>query len=107
MGVNRDNYGILELFKKGLKNGLLISIIGLPTFDPNTPWTFAQWEEAAQKQHNKWKVQQQYKKGTEAKHQVLHQVFGLSGKKGGQVCNPNHVCVSQGGNTMDIDTINS
>jgi len=67
MGVNRDDHRILELFKKGLKNGLLISIIRLPTFDPNTPWNFAQWEEAAQKQHNKWKVQQQYKKGNEIK----------------------------------------
>src|SRR5579863_7245735 len=107
MGVNRDDHGILELFKKGLKNGLLISIIGLPTFNPNTPWNFAQWEEAAQKQHNKWKVQQQYKKGNKVKCQALHQVFGLARKKGGQARNPSCVLVSQGGNAMDIDAINS
>src|SRR5579863_8705934 len=86
-----------------------MAIMGLPSFDPNTPWTFVQWEDATQKQHNKWKVQQQYRKGTmDAKRQVLHQVFRLSRRKGGgHQCHPNHIPVSQGGNVMDIDAINS
>src|SRR5579863_2879100 len=44
----------------------------------------------------------------DAKRQVLHQVFRLSGTKGGgHQCHPNHVPVSQGGNAMDINAINS
>jgi hypothetical protein len=95
--LDLDKCGTIEIFKAGLKNGLMKSIIGSPHFNPLQPWdTFDHWVREAHAQHLKWKMGLQY--STKSPKQVKQALYHALKKKGNNQCT-----TSQGGNAMDID----
>jgi DNA-directed RNA polymerase subunit M/transcription elongation factor TFIIS len=93
-----DECGTIEIFKAGLKNGLIKAIIGSPHFNPLQPWdTFDCWVREAYTQHLKWKMGLQY--SAKSPKQVKQALYYTLKKKGN-----NQHTTSQGGNAMDIDT---
>jgi hypothetical protein len=93
-------HGTIEQFKLGLKGGLLDAIISSDSYNPQVAWTFIQWEDEAQKQHGKWKERRSYRPDARAQ---LYQAFGV--QQNNQQCHGGHRTTTQGGDTMDIDSI--
>jgi hypothetical protein len=94
-----NDVGTIELFKQGLKRGLLNTIIDLDAYDPTAqnPWDFKRWAKEAIKQHGKWKEKASH--NLTQCHDGLYRAFGV--KKG-----PNRKCTtSQGGHHMDVDAV--
>jgi hypothetical protein len=93
-----DECGTIEIFKAGLKNGLMKAIIGSPHFDPLQPWdTFDCWVREAHAQHLKWKMGLQ--SSAKSPKQVKQALYHALKKKGN-----NQRTTSQGGNAIDINT---
>jgi hypothetical protein len=96
--LDLDECRTIEIFKAGLKTGLMKAIIGSPHFDSLQLWeTFDHWVREAHAQHLKWKMGLQY--STKSPKQVKHALFHALKKKGN-----NQRTTSQGGNAMDVDT---
>jgi hypothetical protein len=95
--LDLDECRTIEIFKAGLKNGLMKAIIGSPNFNPLQPWDmFNCWVREAHAQHLKWKMALQYLAKTPK--QVKQALFHALKKKGSE----QHT-TSQGGNAIDID----
>jgi hypothetical protein len=95
--LDLDECRTIEIFKAGLKNGLMKAIIGSPNFNPLQLWDmFDHWVREAYAQHLRWKMALQYLAKTPK--QVKQALYYALKKKGGEQCT-----TSQGGNAMDVD----
>ena len=95
-----NDVGTIELFKQGLKRGLLNAIIDSDAYDPTTqnPWDFERWAKEAIKQHGKWKEKASH--NLTQRRDGLYRAFGVKkGPNGGKRT------TSQGGHHMDVDAV--
>ena len=95
-------HGVIEQFKLGLKGGLLDAIICTDQYNPQVAWTLDKWIEEAQKQHGKWKELRFYRPNARAR---LYQAFGVRGNHNNNTNGGGRCTTSQGGDAMDVDSI--
>jgi hypothetical protein len=98
-----NSHGVMEIFKQGLKSALVQNVLNAADYDPNVTYTFAQMELRVRNSHLRWVNSLAYKKGEQR--QQFYQKLGLK-PRGGQPFRGGRRTTSQGGDAMDVDTMN-
>ena len=98
-----DSHRVIEIFKQGLKNALIQNVLTAPDYDPNATYTFAEMEKRVRDSHLQWINSLSYKKSDQK--QRFYANLGIKPRNGGNPFNRGRRTTSQGGDAMDVDTV--